>query len=259
MLLILLAASLSCNALVPSAEVTLEPTEDQSPPSALEKPTATEQSADIPSIEPTEDKSQPVLPATEDVTNPNQPGSVLFFDDFEDPSSGWEIGDYDMGSVGYANGSYFVESIAKDNLMWGLAGKVFEDTDITVEASQITAPSNDNNGYGVMCRVQSNDDGYILRISGDGYAAIQYFEGGELFQIVEWFESPLINLGNATNTIRVVCDGPELILFVNGAEAARATHTKFTRGDIALTATSYEEEPTRVLYDNIRVSVPDTP
>ncbi|MBN1267843.1 MAG: hypothetical protein JXA25_20295 [Anaerolineales bacterium] len=258
-IIMLTISSLSCNTLIPSAEVTLTPEAPQSSPIAVEKATATQKAATVEPATPTEEISLPTPTETQEQTSPDPQGSVLLVDDFEDSSSGWEIGDYDTGSVGYANGAYFVDATEDDSLMWGLAYKVFENTAITVETRQVSAPSNDNNGYGVMCRVQSNDDGYILRISGDGYAAIQYFMDGELHQLVEWFESPSINQGNAANTILAICDGPTLVLIVNGDEVARATDTTFTRGDIALATTSFEAEPTRILFDNIRVTLPDQP
>jgi len=241
---------LSCNTLTsdsvereisttPPIPETAVPTEKPEEPDAVVTPQG--QKASTPEIEPT---SQP------------QPPGVLLEDNFENPDSGWEIGDYDSGSVGYENGSYFVEATIEDNLMWGTAGMVFENTDITVETRQIAAPPNDNNGYGIMCRVQSGDDGYALRISGDGYAAIQYFLGGELVQLVEWFETPLIRQGNTANIMRAVCDGPNLSLYINGELAAQATDYTFNRGDIALAATSFEPEPTKILFDNITVILP---
>ena len=131
---------------------------------------------------------------------------------------------------------------------------LLDDDPATYYTDEITLAG--GNGYGVMCRVQPNNDGYILRISGDGYAGIHYFLEGEPGDLVDWTVTPHINTGNSRNTIRVICDGPRLALFVNGNLVAEATDTKFTSGDIALTATTYETEPTKILYDNIRVVLP---
>jgi hypothetical protein len=51
---------------------------------------------------------------------------------------------------------------------------------------------------------------------------------------------------NATNH---VCDGNYLALFVNGELLTQAHDTTFSRGNIALTATSYEDEPTEIHFD----------
>jgi hypothetical protein len=179
---------------------------------------------------------------------------ALFEDDFSDPSSGWEVGDYSDGSLGYSDGGYLVTATLEDTYIWGVANQFFSDIVIEVDATELSAPANDNNAYGVMCRVQPNGkDGYALRISGDGYYAIHLISDG-FEALVDWTASDAIRQGNATNHLRAVCDGSSLVLFVNGELVAEASDTTFTEGDIALSATTFEAEPTEVLFDNLVVS-----
>jgi hypothetical protein len=180
--------------------------------------------------------------------------AALFEDDFSDPGSGWEVGDYDTGSVGYSNGIYSVISLGDGNPMWGLAYRSFQDVVIEVDATQISAGPDDNNAYGVMCRVQPNDDGYALSVSGDGFYSIHRVEDGDAVALVDWTAASAIRQGNATNRIRAVCDGSDLALFVNGELLVDASDSTFSEGDIALMATSFEEEPTEVHFDNLVVS-----
>jgi hypothetical protein len=192
-------------------------------------------------------------------TSGDEPGgetAVLLQDDFSNPSTGWEIGDYQGGSVGYSDGIYFVTSTESGGIMWGLSGHNFGDVDVTVEATQISGPDNDNNGYGIGCRIQANDDGYFLRISGDGYYSIARTDDGEFTYLVDWDTSNRINTGNATNTIRVVCSGDTLELYVNDRRVADATDSTYTTGDITLTATTFETTPTTVHFDDIVVREP---
>lgn len=181
---------------------------------------------------------------------------VLMRDDFSDPSTGWEVGDYDSGSVGYTSDAYFVISLGDSDIMWGLAYQNFDNLAIEFDATQVRAPANDNNGYGVMCRVQENDDGYVLRVSGDGYYSIIKWSNGELVPLVDWQTSDAINQGNSTNQIRAVCDGSLLVLEVNGQQVAAVEDTEFSQGDIAFTATSFEDDPTEVHFDNLVVTAP---
>ncbi len=116
------------------------------------------------------------------------PSNVLLQDDFSDPASGWEVGDYQEGSVGYKDGSYFVISTTNGSTMWGVANRSFTDTSVEVDATQISAASNNNNAYGIGCRIQSNDDGYYLRVSGDGYYSISKTTGGSFTYVVDWTE-----------------------------------------------------------------------
>jgi len=190
-----------------------------------------------------------ITPAPEISTN-------LFEDEFDSPASGWEIGDYDAGSIGYEGGAYVVTSFGSSNTMWGVAGRSFDNLVIEVDSTQISAGPANNNDYGVVCREQGNGDGYHLLISGDGYFAIAKAQGGSFEWLVEWTESTAIQQGYATNRIRAVCDGSRLALFVNGQRLATADDDTFTEGDIGLAATSYEDAPTEVHFDNLTVYTP---
>ena len=210
--------------------------------------------------------SLPFAPTVEDRTEPigvDSSGSsgggsaeVLLEDNFSDTSSGWEVGDYEGGRVGYDGGGYQVESIGDGNVMWGTAGQSFDDVVIEVSATQLSAPTNDNNGYGVACRLQQESDGYYLLVSGDGFYSIFKSVSDEWTNLVDWTESDAINQGNASNSIRATCDGVTLTLEVNGELVATATDTQFTSGDIGMAAVSYEAESTLVQFDDIRVTRP---
>ena len=159
--------------------------------------------------------------------------------------------------MGYIGGAYSVKTVVDDNVMWGLANQSFSDLVLEVDATQVSAPANDNNGYGVMCRVQPNGkDGYLLRVSGDGFHAIHKAVGDSAEPLMDQAESGAIRQGNATNRLWTVCDGAYLALFINGELVAEASDTSFTEGDIALTATTFEDEATEVHFDNLVVTRP---
>ncbi len=190
-------------------------------------------------------------------TSQPQPPGVLFQDDFGDSGSGWEVGDYDGGGVGYKNSVYFVTSLGDGDTMWGTANQSFDNFIVEVDATQISAPANNNNDYGIVCRCQPDGEGYYMLISADGYYSIIIKTEGEDFEpLVDWTESDIIRQGDATNHIRAVCDGSTLALFVNGQRLATAEDSTFTKGDISLTATSYEDDPTEVHFDNLVVRQP---
>lgn len=197
-----------------------------------------------------------LLPGAETPPPPSPQADALFQDDFSDPGSGWEEDDYESGSVGYKDGAYSVTSIVDSATMWGVANRSFDNFIIEVDATQVSAGPDGNNDYGVVCREQGDGNGYYLLVSGDGFYAILRAEDGEYAPLVEWVESSAIRQGNATNHLRVICDGSKLELFVNGQHLATAEDSTYTSGDIALTATTYEEESTEVHFDNLVVSKP---
>ena len=176
---------------------------------------------------------------------------MLFQDDFEVPWSGWEVGDYEQGSVGPRSGVYSVISAGELKWMWGVANLFFTDMVIEVDATQVSAGPENNNDYGVICRAQPNGDGYQMIISGDGFYAIYLRRDGEYTPLLEFQESDVIRRGDATNHIRAVCEGSRLALSVNGRDLGAVMDTTFAGGDIAFTATSYEDAPTEIVFDDL--------
>jgi serine/threonine-protein kinase len=200
----------------------------------------------------------PLATVTPLPTNTSVPetGNTLFQDDFESSASGWEIGNYEGGSVGYKSGVYFVIARKSGSTMWGVANRSFDNLVIEVDVTQVAAGSENNNDYGLICREQGNGDGYYMLVSGDGFYAILTAKEAKFEPLADWKKSDVIRQGNATNHIRAVCDSTTLELFVNGQRLATAEDSTYTKGDIAFTATSYEENPTQIHFDNLIVRTP---
>jgi hypothetical protein len=196
-----------------------------------------------------------------DTTETQAPSTnIIFQDDFSNPNSGWEVGDYGSGSVGYENGYYFVIGTGAGVNMYGAAGKSFGDVIVSVDATAVQGPSNDNNGYGVICRKDpdpSSDNGYYLRISADGYYSIAKADENGFTDLVAWTESSTVRQGTKSNSIVASCIGNTLKLEVNGVVLAQATDSTYSTGDVALMAVTYEESSTtKVQFDNLVVRKP---
>ena len=187
---------------------------------------------------------------TATVLSPTPTPDYLFFDDFSVGTSGWEVGTDSGGSVGYVDGAYAVISLGSRQTIWGASPFRGADIVIEVETTQISAPANDNNDYGIICR-QQDEGGYFLLISGDGYFSILKNVAGEYQNLVAWTRSDVINQGNAANVIQAECVGNEISLIVNGQLLASVRDDTYSEGGVSLTATSYETEPTEVHFDNL--------
>jgi hypothetical protein len=190
-------------------------------------------------------------------STPLPSGEVLFEDDFENPTSGWKVWDSEGDVAGYSAGQYRILSLG-NGWMWGRANRHFTDVEVEVVSTQDSAPNNNNNGYGVLCRVQGGQsiEGYALVISGDGFYAIFKIEDGDANPLVDWTHSDVIHQGNETNVIRARCDGSRLALIVNGQLMAETEDDSFSSGDIGLTAFSYEDEATEIHFDDLVVHRP---
>jgi Tol biopolymer transport system component len=212
-------------------------------------------------VEASEPAPLPSPTPTVEQATPTLSGPMLtplpFEEDFSDPRSGWEAGESAYGSVGYRDGVYYVISLQHGHTVFGLANRLFGDMVIELDATQVSAPPNNNNDYGVVCRAQPDGSGYFLLTTGDQYFGIwKRTSSGEYESLVPWTKSDVIRPGNATNHIRAVCDGPTLQLYVNGELLGDTTDSSYTQGDIALEAETYEEEPTEVHFDNLLVTAP---
>ena len=203
---------------------------------------------------------QPSAPSLNDPIDTALPApNILFSDDFGSNASGWEEFSSDDGSAGYSNGAYFVNAATKGNIMWGLSGSTFENTTVEVETTQLLGPANDNTSFGVGCRFTSGDNpsGYLLRISADGYYAIQAVNNGSPTDIVTWTASSAINKGNGeVNRLRATCNGSTLTLEVNGEEVDSVTDSTYSSGYLALAASTFEDTPVQVNFDNLTVLKP---
>lgn len=207
------------------------------------------------------------MPTTAPTSQSNQQGqpsaAVLYSDDFStSPSAEMEEYSGKDGSAGTENGVYVVRSTS-DLWQWGRSNTEYPDAVIEVDVNMTAGPSNNNAGFGVICRLKEREDtsvdGYMLAISGDGYYTIRSISASNMTPLVDWTSSDAVNQGNATNHLRATCNGSNLSLEVNGQQVATATASGGpTTGSIAFSAISFEKDtPTaEVHFDNLVVSQP---
>jgi hypothetical protein len=129
---------------------------------------------------------------------------ILMLDDFSDSSSGWEISEGDNGRVAYEDGGYLVESYVEGQYYWGEAGQNFDDVRIEVDAKVLQTNTENNDAFGVDCRVQENDDGYGFRISSDGYVAIFLYLDGDGTPLLDWEPNSAVYVDGRPNHLTVI-------------------------------------------------------
>ncbi len=187
--------------------------------------------------------------------------AVKLFDDFSDPASGWEIGEYDIGSVGYDMGEYFIRAEEDNGYIWGQRFEWYGDVSIEVTARQASGPDNNDTGYGVMCRVNYDPEvgdleGYTFLVAGDGYYAITRYSAGNGEHLVGWTKSETVRQGNATNELQAICAGDQLTFYVNGVRIADTRDDTFSSGDVAFFGATYEPGAAEFRFDNFSLTSP---
>jgi hypothetical protein len=229
-IVVLVAASLACSLLSPTAT----PTNQDQPPVQIQ-PTLQVQ------IEPTVQVQS----------------NVLFSDDFSNSSSGWDQVNEDYKITDYANGGYRMWLTETQYDIWANPSEYFSGpVSIEVDATKTAGP--DNNDFGIICNYQDIDNFYVGLISSDGYAVIGKVEAGTSTYISseQMVSVSGINSGSATNHIRFDCNNGTLTLYANGNQVATVFDSSFSSGDVGLQVGTFDEGGVDMLFDNFVVTKP---
>lgn len=107
-----------------------------------------------------------------------------------------------------------------NNMVWAPAALRFADFDLTVQATAVDGPEDDDNGFGVIFRLSDDRRSfYTFMVSSDGYYSVERRVDGQARYLSNWVDSPVVNQGlNAVNTLRVVARGDTFTFYINGRQ-----------------------------------------
>lgn len=184
------------------------------------------------------------------------PSSVLFQDDFSNPSSGWDRVDSNEGITDYAQGYYRIYVNIKDSDIWSNPHLNFTDTRVEVEATKVSG--DENNIFGLLCRYKDHENFYFLVVSSDGYYGIGKVKNGtqSLIGMENMLSTDQVIQGNAANHLRADCVKDTLALYVNGQKLSEQTDGELTSGDVGLFAGAFDTPGTDIHFDNFSVLKP---
>jgi len=196
---------------------------------------------------------QPIAPDAPAQSLPS--GTVLFQDDFSQPTTGWDRLQAAEGIMDYDAGGYRVLVNSLQTNFWSTPHKDFSDVRIEVDTGKIAGP--DENRIGMVCRFTGNDY-YFFLISSDGYYGMGVYTGGKavLLGQNEMQQVSNIKTGLAVNHLRADCSGNTLTFFVNGVQVAQTQDATLTRGDVGLLAGTFGAPGVDVVFDNFVVLQP---
>ena len=185
---------------------------------------------------------------------PANSGDILFQDEFDSVSTGWDRVSNNNGIMDYDQGGYRILVQQPTMNFWSTPEKNFGN--VRVEADVIRLNGPDENRVGLICRYQAGDY-YFFIISNDGFYAIGKFIGGNTILLgqTEMLSSDFI-LTNSTNHLRADCIGNTLTFYVNFNQIASVQDTDFPSGDVGLLAGSFSESGVDVSFDHFVVMQP---
>jgi hypothetical protein len=170
--------------------------------------------------------------------------------DYEDT---WEQYSSPSGvELGVENGVYRAYTMSA-GYVWGLNEQSHTDVILEVEATPLTIHY--ENGFGVMCRAdtRNNGDGYYFMITGTGYYSIRIGDGDEVRPLVDWQQSDAIHAEIDTNRIRAICVGSTLAMYVNGELLAVTVDDVYASGYAGMSVTAADESDIDVAFDNLAI------
>jgi hypothetical protein len=185
---------------------------------------------------------------------PANPGDILYQEQFEDNTTGWDRVSNDNGIMDYDGGGYRILIQQPGFNLWSTPEKNFSDVRVETDVTKLNGP--DENRAGLMCRYQ-NGDYYFFIISSDGFYAIGKFIGGNTLLLgqTEMQSSEFIQV-NEMNHVRADCVGDTLSFYVNFNEVAVVQDSDFPSGDVGVVAGAFSEPGVDVLFDHFVVIQP---
>ncbi|HAF61855.1 MAG TPA: hypothetical protein DCK95_05970 [Anaerolineaceae bacterium] len=184
-------------------------------------------------------------------------GEIIMADDFSSPNFQWDVWKREDNSTVayYDDGLVFVINSPNTDYV-STVNSFYENTRMEVFAANLNGLM--NNGFGLVCRYQDDENYYAFLVSSDGYFGILrvLYGGFTVLNSGKMQYSDIIRQGESINHIRADCVGNQLTLYVNNNLLAQVEDDVFSEGLLGLTASSFEEPGVAILFDNFLVMNP---
>jgi hypothetical protein len=176
----------------------------------------------------------------------------VLFDDFSTLINDWPQGDQAGGGYNYADGAYLIEVLENGSLYWAAPKGSFSDLKMSVAAQRV---SGDQGYYGLLCRIQDNQNFYYFIVRPDGQFTIGKYESGEFTALTPggWTYHPTIQIGNAVNHLEAECAGDQLRFSANGEVLGEVNDSSFSSGKLGLVAAALDDQGFQASFDNFEV------
>ena len=183
--------------------------------------------------------------------------TCAYSDDFSNLSSGWQVADNEKCLQEYAGGEYRI--LIKNANWWtgGTPGYRCTDCSIEVEGRFVSA---NYGSYGILFGLTDAWDAYLFQVSGTQDYSLNKLQGGQWQVLVPWTRSSAINAGQVTNRLRVVRNGPQISLYVNGQFLTTVSDSSFTGNlRVGLAASAYDQGNVDARFDSFCACLLGTP
>jgi len=180
----------------------------------------------------------------------------LFSDDFSQSAHGWPVLADEATSYSYQDGTYRITVQQNDTLFWATPDDSFTDAIISVSTTLVSG--SEGSYYGLICRLQGDQEFYYMVIRVDGSFTVGTYSNGEFLSLLPsgWTSSQAIRTGNDQNQLRADCNADQLRFYANGELLTEVRDDKLSAGKPGLAVASIGSGELDVRFDNFLITKP---
>ena len=200
--------------------------------------------------------------SSEDALTPPADWEIILQDPFDDNRYDWNLGVEDnqwlQSDRQINNGIFRWESEAHQGFYWYAHPKhdPLGDFYLSVDIRKVSGP--DDAGYGVVFRVDDNDNLYYFEIYDPGQFSFWRKSDDEWYELIGWRKTGAIRPGQV-NRIEVLAVGPEFSIAINGQKVSTTSDDSLAKGKIGLLIEMNQEDTRAVFeFDNLEIWSPVT-
>jgi len=189
-------------------------------------------------------------------------GEAFFYDEFDGDLDYYSLfsmsGDTDDPKMGvYSEDGALVFDL-QDTYLWPYVlydPYTYQDVRVDFEAENL---GNNNNMVALVCRYDPDRGWYEFNVTNSGLYDIYYYDAvtANDYQRLYNGGSTAINMGKATNTYTITCQGNNLSLYINGVLARTVQDNNLKEGQVGFSVSSFENYPVTVNINWLSVSEP---
>jgi hypothetical protein len=175
----------------------------------------------------------------------------IYSDNFNDPASGWPVGDFESYQLEYLGGEYRMLINTAGILAGASPGFKASGFVLDIDVRNQTGVFG---SYGLLFGISDDwNQFYTFEITPDGYYLIYKYDNGAWTELA-FDNSTAIHQGTASNRLRIVRDGPSMMAYANGSLLASLSDSSFIDSRrLGLITSAYDWTPVDARFDNFTV------
>jgi len=182
-----------------------------------------------------------------------QEGDLLLFEDFNNNSNNWSLGELPGAFVDISDGQLGIDIYTKNYFVYSTLPDTYDSTGLGVDISVLN-PAYDGD-FGFICGYQDEENLIGLEMSEDGFYTIWAYEDDQYISLIDWTYTDQIPI-EGPYSLLAYCGSDFLALGVNGVILTETVYDNYQPGLVGLVAGTFENPNLSVGFDNFLIIKP---